>query len=60
MLRKHLSLFLALLMIFTVIPEASLAENGADEPEDHLRLSVSLTPIVAMRHLYIIIELRLR
>lgn len=33
MLRKHLSLFLALLMIFTVIPEASLAENGADEPE---------------------------
>lgn len=33
MLRKHLSLFLALLMIFTVIPEASLAENGVDEPE---------------------------
>lgn len=33
MLRKHLSLFLALLMIFTVIPEVSLAENGADEPE---------------------------
>lgn len=33
MLRKHLSLFLALLMIFTVIPEASLAENCADEPE---------------------------
>lgn len=33
MLRKHLSLLLALLMIFTVIPEASLAENGADEPE---------------------------
>ena len=33
MLRKHLSLFLALLMIFTAIPEASLAENGVDEPE---------------------------
>lgn len=33
MLRKHLSLFLALLMIFTVIPEVSLAENGVDEPE---------------------------
>ena len=33
MLRKHLSLFLALLMIFTVIPETSLAENGVDEPE---------------------------
>lgn len=33
MLRKHLSIFLALLMIFTVIPEASLAENGVDEPE---------------------------
>lgn len=33
MLRKHLSLFLALLMIFTVIPEVSLAENVVDEPE---------------------------
>lgn len=33
MLRKHLSLLLALLMIFTVIPETSLAENGVDEPE---------------------------
>lgn len=33
MLRKHLSLFLALLMIFTVIPETSSAENGVDEPE---------------------------
>lgn len=33
MLRKHLSLFLALLMIFTAILEASLAENGVDEPE---------------------------
>lgn len=39
MLRKHLSLFLALLMIFTVIPEVSLAENGVDEPESPTSIS---------------------